>query len=122
MQRPSPPITLGPPPDTTRSGGPPAPPRRDDLANPLGRLLRGLPLDRRAGIQQQLSDGGEVPSLPTLARSLRGPDERLPLELPIAHVHGRAVREENPDRVRPPLHRRRMQRRLANPRVGTVRV
>src|SRR6266404_9079463 len=88
-------------------------PRRDDLEDPLRRLLRGLPLDRRAGIQQQLSDGGEVPALTPLARSLRCPDQRLALELAVAHEHRRAVREQHLHRAGPPLHRRRVQVLLA---------
>src|SRR5207247_10318700 len=102
MLRPYPSIMLELRPNTTRSGGPPAPPRRDDLENPLRRLGPGLPCHGRARVQQQVSHRREIAPLPPLARSLRGPDQWLPLELPIAHVHRRAVREENPNRVRPP--------------------
>src|SRR6266545_2967677 len=98
MLRPYPSITLEPLPEHARSGGPPAPPRRDDLEKPLRRLRPGLPFDGRARVQQQPSHRREIPPLPPLTRSLRGPDQRLALELPIAHVHGRAVREQDPDR------------------------
>src|SRR6266545_7851230 len=89
------PLTLEPLPEHDPIRWPPAPPGRDDLENPLRRLRPGLPLDGRARVQQQPSHRREIPPLPPLARSLRGPDQRLALELPIAHVHGRAVREQD---------------------------
>src|SRR5439155_6258548 len=39
----------------SQDGASPAPPRCDDLEDPLRRLGPGLPLDRRAGVLQQLS-------------------------------------------------------------------
>src|ERR1041385_2676744 len=101
----------------------PLPPRRDDLEQPLRRLVRSPPLDRRARREEQPSHRREVPALPVLgSRSLGGPDQWLPLELPVAHVHGRALRDEHAHRIGPPLHRGRMQRGLADPLVGAVRV
>src|SRR5579859_340628 len=82
------------------------PPCGDYLADPLRRFrLRCLPLHRRSRLEQQLAYRGEISSLTPLPRSFRGPHERLPIELAIAHVHRRTVREQHAHRIRPPLHR-----------------
>src|SRR5260370_7816256 len=79
-----------------------SPPRRHDLEDSLRRLGPRLPLDRRAGVQQQLSHSGEVPPFPPLPPSLRRPDQALPLELPVPHIHRCPVPHQPPSPPPPP--------------------
>src|SRR5262245_19439880 len=80
-----------------------AAPRVHDLDDPLGWLFALLPVDGRPGIEQQPSDGCVISVDPIRARALRGPDERLRLELAVTNRHGRPVRQEHANRVWPSL-------------------
>src|SRR5437588_81651 len=71
-------------------------------------------------IIDRVTAGGLVAPLPRGPRSFRRPDERLRLELAIAHVQRGAVHEEQARRLGPSLHRRDVQRRLADGLVAAI--
>src|SRR5947209_12239071 len=98
-------------------------PLANEIENLLRRLLTGLPFHRRTRVEQKPSDCAKVAAVVAMRpEPVRGPDERLSVELAVASGGRRAMREQHAHGVGPTFVRGRMQPCLADLLVWMVRV